>query len=426
MLLMVLCIPTGCMKRIENFIDPASTFKDIERYIQVGTSRETVVFHFGEPFSREKNAYGHEVWNYFIDAKLLPKDADFAGFSVDIVDGKVTVLTPFYIDKNFLNPEYTFEDIKKVVQIGTPQETVILHFGQPQTKSINEDDSEVWHYVNDFMIVPKDPNFGGFTARIVNGKVSDLSRILTGFSHDTKCAQASAAEKKIQLKEIRQAAEEGDSAAQYYLGMCYSLGDSIKRDDTEAAKWFHKAAEQGHAMAQYNLGELYYYGHGIEKNEVEAVKWFRKAAEHMIPDAENWLGVCYALGQGVEKDEAEAAKWYRKAAEKWHMNAQCNLGVLYDLGQGVEADAAEAVRWYRLAAEQGHVEAQSTLADRYWRGYGVERSIPQATKWWWRSKTMDWKIYVTCAAVLCLAVAAVLFFRHRMYKKCCREDTPTP
>ena len=51
-----------------------------------------------------------------------------------------------------------------------------------------------------------------------------------------------------------------------------------KQDYTEAVKWWRKAAEQGNTDAQYSLGVCYFFGHGVTKDEAEAVKWLRKAA----------------------------------------------------------------------------------------------------------------------------------------------------
>ncbi len=85
---------------------------------------------------------------------------------------------------------------------------------------------------------------------------------------------------------------------------------------------YRKAAEQGDAAAQYNLGLCYCNGEGVEKNMSEAGKWYRKAAEQGDAYAQCYLGLCYGKGHGVEKDRPEAVKWLRKAAWKGHKEAQ--------------------------------------------------------------------------------------------------------
>src|SRR5439155_23086971 len=59
----------------------------------------------------------------------------------------------------------------------------------------------------------------------------------------------------------------------------YATGIGVARDDAEATKWFMKAAENGNAAAQYNMGVRYAYGRGIPKDNKEAAFWFRKSGE---------------------------------------------------------------------------------------------------------------------------------------------------
>jgi TPR repeat protein len=89
------------------------------------------------------------------------------------------------------------------------------------------------------------------------------------------CKQQSASSITV----VRGNAESGDAVAQYKLGVCYSKGEGVAKDELEAVKWWRKAADQNYAKAQDNLGTCYYKGEGVAKDYVEAVKWFRKAAE---------------------------------------------------------------------------------------------------------------------------------------------------
>ena len=75
-------------------------------------------------------------------------------------------------------------------------------------------------------------------------------------------------------------AERGDAPSQYILGLIYLLGDKgIKKDYTEAVKWFEKAAKKNYAKAQYYLGLIYAKGMSVKKDSIESVKWFKKAAD---------------------------------------------------------------------------------------------------------------------------------------------------
>ena len=183
------------------------------------------------------------------------------------------------------------------------------------------------------------------------------------------------------LAEIQKKAKAGDAAGQYNLGVCYANGEGVKRNQTEAVKWFRLAAEQGDANAQTNLGWCYADGIGIARDDAEAVKWFRLAAEQGDATAQYNLGWCYANGKGVAQDEAEAVKWYRLSAEQGHANAQTNLGVCYANGKGIARNDAAAVKWFRRAAEQGLAVAQRNLGIAYHNGNGVPQSPWEAYVW---------------------------------------------
>ena len=70
-----------------------------------------------------------------------------------------------------------------------------------------------------------------------------------------------------------QAAQSGDSEAQFFLGALYSSGVGRPRSDEEAFRWFSRAADQGHAHAMLILSGLYAIGRGAPKDNVSAYKW---------------------------------------------------------------------------------------------------------------------------------------------------------
>jgi len=68
-------------------------------------------------------------------------------------------------------------------------------------------------------------------------------------------------------------AEQGQPAAQAYLGFLFQTGRGVPQNFTEAAMWYRRAAEQGDSLAQYSLGLLYDKGQGVPRDIVEANKW---------------------------------------------------------------------------------------------------------------------------------------------------------
>ena len=164
------------------------------------------------------------------------------------------------------------------------------------------------------------------------------------------------------LSWYRKAADRGYVEAMNNLGIMFTNGRGVARDDTQALGLFRKASDGGSTDALTNLGFMYHYGRGVAPNMNEAVRLFRKAADGGSAEGMYWLGQMYETGAGVSKDETEAFKWYRKAADVGVATAMNKVGVMYANGSGVGKDMTEAVRWYRAAAAAGNLDAKANLA----------------------------------------------------------------
>src|SRR5262245_11106329 len=87
--------------------------------------------------------------------------------------------------------------------------------------------------------------------------------------------------KKPGLEGMRDAAERGDSEAQYVLGLKFSRNAEPGFDTAEAVRWFRRAADQNHSQAQLCLGLMYSRGQeGLPRDEREGLRLIRLAAEH--------------------------------------------------------------------------------------------------------------------------------------------------
>jgi TPR repeat protein len=76
------------------------------------------------------------------------------------------------------------------------------------------------------------------------------------------------------FRKFFEGANRGHMLAQHGLSLMYYIGQGVKQDFKEAAKWYRKAADQGDAEAQSNLGTMYKDGLGVKQNFKEAVKWY--------------------------------------------------------------------------------------------------------------------------------------------------------
>ena len=89
----------------------------------------------------------------------------------------------------------------------------------------------------------------------------------------------------------------GDSDAQMFVGLAFRNGWGIPKDQEEAIKWYKLAAEQGNTAAQFLLG-LSLMG-SDNNNEVETgIQWLHKAAANGDSEALQFL------------DKAKRKQWF--------------------------------------------------------------------------------------------------------------------
>jgi hypothetical protein len=115
----------------------------------------------------------------------------------------------------------------------------------------------------------------------------------------------------------RKAAEQGDTDAEYSLGMMYEDGQGVPQDDTQAAAWLRKAAEQGDADAQWSLGGLYLHGQGVPRSYAEAYFWYDLAAAGELDASDSKQVAKYRdeaashlTPADLSREQERARKWF--------------------------------------------------------------------------------------------------------------------
>ncbi|QOP45693.1 tetratricopeptide repeat protein [Sulfurimonas paralvinellae] len=83
----------------------------------------------------------------------------------------------------------------------------------------------------------------------------------------------------------------------------------------EAMRLYEKAALQGNTNAQYNLGVMYANGKGVRQDFTKALKWFQIAADHRDASAQYNLGIMYENGRGVRQNKSQAKEFYGQACD---------------------------------------------------------------------------------------------------------------
>ncbi|MEX0807167.1 MAG: trypsin-like peptidase domain-containing protein [Dongiaceae bacterium] len=146
------------------------------------------------------------------------------------------------------------------------------------------------------------------------------------------------------------AARDGDSDAQYGLGLLYEFGLSVQQDYRRAALWYERAVDQGHIPAHYALGYLYEIGEGVKQNYREAERLYRVAADGGDLDALVGLGYLYENGLGVTRDYERAYEYYLEASRGDSTDGMFHLAQLYAAGFGVARDISFAYALFGIVA----------------------------------------------------------------------------
>ncbi len=214
---------------------------------------------------------------------------------------------------------------------------------------------------------------------------------------------AAASEPAPSVKAETKAAESGDKAAMYALGLRYLNGDGVAKDPLAAVSWFYKAVRvqpvSGYAAPEYELGKAFETGNGVEENMPEAYMWYSLAARldpqyaqfaaavetRMTPLAlaqgRYKLGEDLVDGVSAPPDRPAALQLFMLAAGPGYREAQHMVGYMHDQGLGTPVNRVEAARWYLMAAEQDWHAAQHDLGVMYERGEGVPIDLAEAWKW---------------------------------------------
>jgi TPR repeat protein len=168
-------------------------------------------------------------------------------------------------------------------------------------------------------------------------------------------------------------ANEQDAPAMTLIGQLYSEGLTVKRDPTEAARWFKLASDRGDRQATFQLAVAAFEGSGIAKDKAYAKQLFEKAAAQGHPGALYNLGVMAVENNGVVPDFAKAADLFRRAALGGDPDAAYSLGILYKQGKGVPHDDAQAAEWLKRAADDHNAAGMVEYAIMLFNGEGIGR-----------------------------------------------------
>ncbi|MBV6541067.1 sel1 repeat family protein [Ursidibacter maritimus] len=129
-------------------------------------------------------------------------------------------------------------------------------------------------------------------------------------------------------------------------------------DYATALEIWRPLAEQGNTFAQFGLGVMYHDGLGVAQDYQQTAYWWQKAARQGQVESQYQLGVMY---RDIFEDYQQAVYWYQKAAQQGYASAKVNLGVHYLVGAGVKKDIKKARSLWQQACKQGEKKACENL-----------------------------------------------------------------
>lgn len=170
-------------------------------------------------------------------------------------------------------------------------------------------------------------------------------------------------------------AQRGDVSAQLRVARAYNQGQVnegttvVRRNYTQAFKWFQSASAQGSVEAGAWLGSMYLLGHGVAQDVTRASVLIQSAAANSDPVGLRFAGLMFETGQGVPRNYRKAVAYYSQAVSKKDANAFDRLGMLTLRGLGVKRNPAQAFNLFTQGAALGDSWAQLNLGEMYYGGH---------------------------------------------------------
>ncbi len=204
-------------------------------------------------------------------------------------------------------------------------------------------------------------------------------------------------------------AGEGDSEAQYQIGLLCEAGLGAKTDNDTASDWIVRAAKQRHwralrwlqraaanniIQAQFELATMYRYGEGAKHSPRRAQKLMRRAAEFGLAEAQvefalmyyyrllypSWTQLILSRFRAVPDRNAKALPWFRLAAQQGNAKGKLFIALHYAESSNIQ-DYDTALQLLREAAEQELEAAQLYLAKYLWTGRLGRQDRAESMRW---------------------------------------------
>ncbi|MDM8566828.1 tetratricopeptide repeat protein [Candidatus Halobeggiatoa sp. HSG11] len=155
-----------------------------------------------------------------------------------------------------------------------------------------------------------------------------------------------------------------NAQAQYLVGLCLYRGRGVRKNSTEATKWFYQSVEGGYMKAGHLIVKIYHEENTnplvlekAAKAEEDRERTTRATHANFFTDYYNKseqdktsnsiFNQALVLYNG--KKFVIAAEYLLRAAKLGHKRAQYRLARMYKYGQGIPMDVDKALYWSETA-----------------------------------------------------------------------------
>ena len=186
----------------------------------------------------------------------------------------------------------------------------------------------------------------------------------------------------------KEVADRGNLKAQLLVGNLYEEGKGVKKNLTEAYKYYRLAAEKDDRDAVHKMKLKYLYYENDEE-EKEFRYWVKKSASLGDLNDLNSIIVNYKMEENYEKVYELCIDLINKAAlNKDYYNYNLGfrgtlqiLAELYIKGLGIEKNIEKGLNILEMLANSNDTTAQETLGFMYLDGDGVDKDSEKGIYW---------------------------------------------
>lgn len=145
-------------------------------------------------------------------------------------------------------------------------------------------------------------------------------------------------------------AEQGNSEAQYYVGMMLNNGLGVDRDLPKAFEWFQKAAAAGEPLAAYKVGCFWggQFPDVVSIDEQTSLEYKLIAAKAGYDLAQHDVALWYYQHEKFD----EVLRWLKPSAEQGSVSALLALSSVHREGKVVPQDNVLGYTYLKLAKAQ--------------------------------------------------------------------------